>query len=115
MLFFFYSIFLLSFSGKSEYLECRYLPGKDKVFVTDGFAVGVRQDYHGILLLDTALQTPVKATEDKVRVELALPEVGWYWLVTFFQYTVSEANFEHFWNSKLFPALGSNIYVKKSS
>ena len=28
--------------------------------------------------------------------------------------TVSEANFEHFWNSKLFPALCINNYVKKS-
>ena len=29
--------------------------------------------------------------------------------------TVNETNFEHFWNSKLFPALCSNNYVKKSS
>ena len=52
------------------------MSGRDKVVFTDGKAVGVRRDLNGILLLDTALQTPISKTEDIVRVELSLPEVG---------------------------------------
>ena len=38
-------------------------------------AVGVRRDLHGVLMLDSALQTPVNRGEDIVRVELPLAEV----------------------------------------
>ena len=38
-------------------------------------AVGVRRDLHGVLMLDTALQTPVSRPEDPVRLELLLAEV----------------------------------------
>jgi hypothetical protein len=44
------------------------------VFSND-VAVGVRRDLQGVLLLDTALQTPVASQDDKVRLELPLAEV----------------------------------------
>ncbi|XP_034239276.1 baculoviral IAP repeat-containing protein 6 isoform X4 [Thrips palmi] len=47
-----------------------YLPGTDKLLLTDGSAVGVRSDYNGVLLLDTILQTPVQKSDDVVRLEL---------------------------------------------
>ncbi|XP_064622207.1 baculoviral IAP repeat-containing protein 6-like isoform X2 [Lineus longissimus] len=60
----------------TENLRCTYLPGRDKVFFTDGVAVGVRRDLNGVLLLDTMLQTPVKKAEDLVRVELPLQDAS---------------------------------------
>lgn len=52
-----------------------YLPGTDKLLLTDGSAVGVRSDYNGVLLLDTILQTPVQKSDDVVRLELLHTEV----------------------------------------
>ena len=49
---------------------------RDKMFFTDGFAVGVRKDLNGILLLDTALQRPIARTEDLVSIDLSLPDVS---------------------------------------
>ena len=46
-------------------------------------AVGVRRDLHGVLMLDSALQTPVSRAEDTVRVELPLAEVRIYELAFF--------------------------------
>ena len=42
---------------------------------SDGNAVSVRKDLNGVLLLDTALQTPVNKTDDAIKLELPLPEV----------------------------------------
>lgn len=53
-----------------------YLPGKDKVVFADDQSVGARNDLRGMLLLDTALQTPVSRSEDQVKVEIPLAEVG---------------------------------------
>lgn len=52
-----------------------YIPGADKVLLTDGSAVGVRSDYNGVLLLDTVLQPPVQKSDDIVRLELLHTEV----------------------------------------
>ncbi len=54
----------------------QYLPGKDKVVFCNGHALGVRKDLNGVLLFDSALQTPVDQTEDVVKVEIPLPEVS---------------------------------------
>ena len=69
--------FILFISAQSSEISCVYLPKKEQLLFSDGFSVGVRRDYHGILLLDSALQTPIKATEDTVRMELTLAEVIW--------------------------------------
>ena len=70
---------LLYFSACSkDEVKCVYMAGKDKMLFTDGFSVGLRKDLNGMLLLDTALQTPVRRTEDIVKVELPLPEVGYF-------------------------------------
>lgn len=53
-----------------------YLPGKDKVVFADDQSVGARNDLRGMLLLDTALQTPVSRSEDQVKVEIPLAEVS---------------------------------------
>lgn len=53
-----------------------YLPGKDKVVFADDQSVGARNDLRGMLLLDTALQTPVCRSEDQVKVEIPLAEVS---------------------------------------
>ncbi len=63
-------------ANQHDPIRCSYLSGRDKVVFTDGKAVGVRRDLNGILLLDTALQTPVAKPDDRVRVELSLPEVS---------------------------------------
>lgn len=52
-----------------------YLPGKDKVVFADDYSVGARNDLRGMLLLDTALQTPVNKPEDQIKVEIPLAEV----------------------------------------
>ena len=38
-------------------------------------SLGVRKDLHGVLLLDTALQTPAARPEDVIKLELPLAEV----------------------------------------
>ena len=55
-----------------------YLQDKDKMVFSNSTAVGVRRDLHGVLMLDSALQTPVSRAEDTVRVELPLAEVRIY-------------------------------------
>uniref|UniRef100_A0A2C9JJC5 Dual E2 ubiquitin-conjugating enzyme/E3 ubiquitin-protein ligase BIRC6 n=1 Tax=Biomphalaria glabrata TaxID=6526 RepID=A0A2C9JJC5_BIOGL len=59
---------------RCDLLECVYLPEKDKTVFCDGCALGVRGDLQGILLLDTALQTPINKPEDIVKIELPLVE-----------------------------------------
>ena len=46
------------------------------MLLCDGHSVGLRRDLNGVLLLDTALQTPISKSEDVIRVELPLPEVS---------------------------------------
>jgi len=60
----------------SDGVRCAYLASKEKVLLCDSHSVGLRKDLNGVLLLDTALQTPISKSEDVVRVELPLPEVG---------------------------------------
>lgn len=50
--------------------------GIDKVLYTDGWGIGIRSDYNGVLLLDTILQTPVSKSEDVVKLELLLSEAA---------------------------------------
>lgn len=57
-------------------MQCKYIPGHDKVLFTDGKAVGLRRDHNGVLLLDTILQTRVEASNEVVKIELLLSEVG---------------------------------------
>ena len=66
----------LNFSApKGEKIRCMYLQNKNKMVFNSSTALGVRSDLHGVLLLDTALQTPVAKTEDKIRLELPVAEV----------------------------------------
>ena len=52
-----------------------YLQEKDKMVFSDSTSISVRRDLHGVLLLDTALQTPVTRPEDVIKLELPLAEV----------------------------------------
>ncbi|KAK3576772.1 hypothetical protein CHS0354_014586 [Potamilus streckersoni] len=61
-------------AAKGDALHCVFLPKKDRIFFSDSRAVGVRKDLHGVLMLDTALQTPVAKTEEIVKLELPLAE-----------------------------------------
>lgn len=56
-------------------VTCRYLTGQDRVLFCDGFGIGVRSDYNGVLLLDTILQKPVASPRDIIKLELLLSEV----------------------------------------
>ena len=68
---------LVLFSGqKCEALQCVYLAEKDRCIFSDSHAVSLRRDLRGILLLDTALQTPVSRAEDVIKLEIPLAEVG---------------------------------------
>lgn len=53
-----------------------YLPETDRIVFCDDYAVGVRSDLRGMLLLDTALQSAVAKPEDEVKVEIPLTEVS---------------------------------------
>ena len=65
-----------STASKSGPVTCTFLPStKDRVLFCDGYVLSVRRDLNGVLLLDTALQTPITKTEDEVKLELPLPEV----------------------------------------
>ena len=67
--------FYVGLSQNHDGVECNYVSTLDRVVYSDGRAVGIRKDLSGVLLLDTALQTPVKKAEDHVYLELLLPEV----------------------------------------
>ena len=58
-------------------MKCQYISAVDKVIFVDDYAVGCRKDLNGILLLDTALQTPVSKQDDVVQLELPVTEVSW--------------------------------------
>ncbi|XP_029449757.1 baculoviral IAP repeat-containing protein 6 isoform X2 [Rhinatrema bivittatum] len=55
-------------------VKCQYFTAVDKVIFVDDYAVGCRKDLNGILLLDTALQTPVSKQDDVVQLELPVTE-----------------------------------------
>ncbi|XP_018118500.1 baculoviral IAP repeat-containing protein 6 isoform X5 [Xenopus laevis] len=55
-------------------VRCQYFPTVDKVIFVDDYAVGCRKDLNGILLLDTALQTPVSKADDVIQLELPVTE-----------------------------------------
>uniref|UniRef100_A0A4W3K7A1 Dual E2 ubiquitin-conjugating enzyme/E3 ubiquitin-protein ligase BIRC6 n=1 Tax=Callorhinchus milii TaxID=7868 RepID=A0A4W3K7A1_CALMI len=55
-------------------VKCQYFPAVDKVVFVGDYAVGCRKDLNGILLLDTALQTPVSKQDDVVQLELPVTE-----------------------------------------
>ncbi|XP_050827968.1 baculoviral IAP repeat-containing protein 6 isoform X5 [Serinus canaria] len=55
-------------------VRCQYISAVDKVIFVDDYAVGCRKDLNGILLLDTALQTPVSKQDDVVQLELPVTE-----------------------------------------
>ncbi|GAB1609836.1 baculoviral IAP repeat-containing protein 6-like isoform X2 [Argonauta hians] len=61
---------------KSNKLKCMFLQEKDRIIICEGASVCARKDLNGVLLLDTALQTPVSKTEDLVKVELLLAEAN---------------------------------------
>ncbi|XP_062579414.1 baculoviral IAP repeat-containing protein 6-like [Saccostrea cucullata] len=63
-------------ANTSDAIHAIYLPGKDKVIFADDYSVGARNDLRGMLLLDTALQTPINKSEDQVKVEIPLAEAG---------------------------------------
>ncbi|KAF5297110.1 hypothetical protein FQA39_LY02690 [Lamprigera yunnana] len=61
-------------SQNANDITCRYIPGQDRVLFCDGYSIGVRSDYNGVLLLDTILQKPVNSSKDNVKLELLLSE-----------------------------------------
>lgn len=61
-----------------------YLQEKDRMIICEGTSVCARKDLNGVLLLDTALQTPVSKTEDLVKVELLLAEVSFFLIFIIF-------------------------------
>ncbi|XP_053375851.1 baculoviral IAP repeat-containing protein 6-like isoform X2 [Mercenaria mercenaria] len=61
---------------KGDRVKSMYLPEKNRMVFSNDAAIGVRRDLQGVLLLDTALQTPVAAQDDKVRLELPLAEAS---------------------------------------
>lgn len=69
-------LFVLPFIAKpGGRVKCQYISAVDKVIFVDDYAVGCRKDLNGILLLDTALQTPVSKQDDVVQLELPVTEV----------------------------------------
>jgi len=60
----------------TEAVRCIYLPEGNRVVFSDDSCIGVRSDLKGMLLLDTALQSPVNKPEEKIRVEIPLAEVS---------------------------------------
>lgn len=71
---------LVSFFAAQENAKviCRYLTGQDRVLFCDGYGIGVRSDYNGVLLLDTILQKPVASPRNTIKLELLLSEVSVY-------------------------------------
>ena len=70
------AIQLIFFSvSKGDSIECMYLQEKDRMVFRNSTSLGVRKDLHGVLLLDTALQTPAARPEDVIKLELPLAEV----------------------------------------
>ena len=61
--------------SKGDSIECMYLQEKDRMVFKNSTSLGVRKDLHGVLLLDTALQTPAARPEDVIKLELPLAEV----------------------------------------
>ncbi|KAL4237916.1 Baculoviral IAP repeat-containing protein 6 [Mactra antiquata] len=59
-----------------EQVSTQYLPEKNRIIFCDSTSLGVRGDLQGVLLLDTALQTPLSSPKDKVRLELPLAEAS---------------------------------------
>nr|XP_039261725.1 baculoviral IAP repeat-containing protein 6-like [Styela clava] len=55
-------------------LKCCYHKSKRSVAITDSQSVGYRFDNNGILLINTALQTPVSANTDAVILELPISD-----------------------------------------
>lgn len=70
------NLILFNTANTNDAIHAMYLPGKDKVVFADDQSVGARNDLRGMLLLDTALQTPVCRSEDQVKVEIPLAEVS---------------------------------------
>lgn len=64
-------LYLLADGGR---ISGRYLPKQDKILLFNDKNIGIRGDYNGVLLLDTILQTPVKQSDDTVRIELLYSE-----------------------------------------
>lgn len=60
--------------GADRKIAGKYLPQQDKVLFWDGKNIGMRGDYNGVLFLETILQTPVKQTDDIVKLEILLSE-----------------------------------------
>lgn len=69
-------IFILLTAKPGGQVKCQYISAVDKVVFVDEYAVGCRKDLNGILLLDTALQTPVAKQDDVVQLELPVTEVS---------------------------------------
>ncbi|XP_066259454.1 baculoviral IAP repeat-containing protein 6-like [Euwallacea similis] len=63
----------LSAKNGSE-VKCKYIPIEDRVLFCDGQAIGVRTDYNGVLLLDSALQKILTDSKENVKIELLLSE-----------------------------------------
>ncbi|KAK3094209.1 hypothetical protein FSP39_025467 [Pinctada imbricata] len=63
-------------ANTKDCIRCLYLAEKDKVVFCDDQALGARSDLRGMLLLDTALQTPVSKSQDVIKAEIPLIEAS---------------------------------------
>lgn len=50
------------------------MPLQEKILLTDGYHIGFRSDYNGVLLLDTVLQPPITQNDDIIGLEILLSE-----------------------------------------
>lgn len=71
----FFFHFEYSAENAKEFLEGVYMKNHNKLVFTDGFTLGMRSDYNGILLLDTILQSTIEKPYELVEIELPLFEV----------------------------------------
>ncbi|CAH0552135.1 unnamed protein product [Brassicogethes aeneus] len=70
-------VILLSSSlaaNNKDSIQCKYIPGQDRILFTDGETIGVRSDYNGVLLLDSILQKTVSKSKESIKLELPLSE-----------------------------------------
>lgn len=73
--------FLCGLAGPGEKVKTMYLPEKNHMVFSNSTAIGVRKDLQGVLLIDTALQTPLSSHDKLVKIELPFADVR-HWSFT---------------------------------
>lgn len=71
------SFIIISYVGEAKFLQCKFCPEVEKLFITNGNVSGLRKDLNGVLLLDSILQPPFKGPcMEPVVFELTLSDVS---------------------------------------